>query len=72
MLSPIKLTPNMDFSILSAAINNNFEQIASENRTKVIKDETGVNRVLIGLAPNGKYGVYITKSGVDVVDKLES
>lgn len=62
----------MDMGTLVTAINSTFNQLESENRTKVIRDENGINRILIGLAPNGKYGVYITKPGVDVLKELES
>lgn len=70
-LSRIPITPNMDTDAMAQAINQNFEQLESENRTKVIRDENGQNRILIGMQPNGKYGVYITKPGVDVLEELQ-
>ncbi len=70
-LSPIQLTPGMDNAIMVSAINNNFRQIEAENRTKVIKDETGVNRIIIGRFPDGTYGLAISISGVDVLNALE-
>lgn len=70
MISPIQLTPNMDTAAMANAINLNFQQLESENRTKIIRDETGVNRVLIGRTPNGSYVVAITKPGKDVIEKL--
>lgn len=72
MLSPITLTPNMDSKTLVSSVNNNFKQIQDENRTKVIKDENGINRILIGKNPKGVYGIYITKPGFDVVKELEA
>lgn len=72
MLSLIQLTPNMDSNTLTSTLNNNLQQIESENRTKVIKDEDGVNRVLLGRNPSGKYGLYITKPGIDVMKELEN
>lgn len=71
MLSPIQLTPNMDMTTLTTAINDMFRQIESENRTQVIKDEDGKNRILIGRAPKGNYVVAISKKGVDVLEALE-
>lgn len=71
MLSPIQLTPNMDMATLTAAINDMFRQVESENRTQVIKDEDGKNRILIGRAPKGNYVVAISKKGVDVLEALE-
>lgn len=70
MLSPVKLTPNMEMGTLVNAVNNNFNQLESENRTKIIKDENGVNRILIGKNPKGVYGIYITKPGKDVLVEL--
>lgn len=71
MISPIQLTPNMDMSTLTSALNDMFRQIESENRTQVIKDEDGKNRILIGRAPKGNYVVAISKKGVDVLEALE-
>lgn len=71
MISPIQLTPNMDMSTLTNALNDMFRQIESENRTQVTKDEDGKNRILIGRAPKGNYVVAISKKGVDVLEALE-
>lgn len=71
MISPIQLTPNMDMPTLTNALNDMFRQIESENRTQVIKDEDGKNRILIGRAPKGNYVVAISKKGVDVLEALE-
>lgn len=70
MISPVAFAPGMDMGTLITALNNNFNQIANENRTKIIKDENGVNRILIGKDPNGKYIIAITKSGFDVLTEL--
>jgi len=67
MFSPIQLVPSMDSGTLSSAINNNFKQIESENRTKVIRDEDGIDRVIMGRYPDGKYGIKVSKPGVDVL-----
>ena len=69
--SPIQLTPNMDMNTLTATINDMMRQIESTNRTQVVKDEEGVNRVLIGRAPKGDYVVAITVKGKNVVEELE-
>ena len=71
MISPIQLTPNMDMATMVNAINDVFRQIESENRTQVIKDGDGKNRILIGRAPKGNYVVAISKKGVDVLEALE-
>lgn len=65
-VSPIQLTPNMDLGTLVTAINATFQQIEAENRTKVITDESGVKRIIIGRLPDGTYGIVISKPGIDV------
>ena len=71
MIAPIQLTPNMDIPTLVNAVNNNFRQIEAENRTKVIRDENGVDRIIIGRWPDGTYGLIVSKPGVDVKDLFE-
>lgn len=70
MISPIQLTPNMDMATLVNAINDTFRQVESENRTKVIKDENGQNRMILGRAPNGEYIIAISAKGIDVLDAI--
>lgn len=67
MISPIQLTPNMDMATMTAAINDVFRQIESENRTQVIRDENGINRIILGRLPDGTYGMVISKPTVDVL-----
>ena len=69
--SPIQLTPNMDTATLVNALNDMMRQLESQNRTQVIRDENGVDRVLIGRAPKGNYVVAITVPGKNVVTELE-
>lgn len=71
MISPIQLTPNMDMNVLVTALNDMFRQIEADNRTQIIKDEDGKNRILIGRGPKGNYVVAISKKGVDVLQALE-
>ena len=47
----------MDPSAQAAAVNQNFEQLAAENRTKTIKNEKGVAQLTIGKYEQGKYGI---------------
>ena len=69
--SPIQLTPNMDTATLVSALNDMMRQLEAANRTQIIRDEDGVNRVLIGRDPKGNYVVAVTKKGKDVVRALE-
>jgi hypothetical protein len=70
MFSPIQLTPNMDMATLVNAVNDSFRQVESENRTKIIKDDAGQNRILLGRDPNGKYVLAITIPGKDVLEEI--
>lgn len=72
MISPIQLTPGMTVADIATAVNNTFQQLESENRTKVVRDETGVDRVLLGRAPKGNYVLAITVPGKNVVQELEA
>ena len=53
---------------MATAVNNTLHQIEAENRTKVIKDENGQNRIVIGRMPDGTYGIFISNPGVNVYD----
>lgn len=68
MISPIQLTPNMTPDQMATAINNTLRQIEAENRTKIVKDEDGTNRIIFGRLPNGEYGIVISKKGKDVLE----
>ena len=70
MLNRIELTPGSDNESLVNAINDNFRQIENENRTKIIKDETGKRRIIIGRDPKGKYVIAISKPGFDAIEEL--
>lgn len=72
MFSPIQLTPSTTQDMMISAINENFRQIESENRTKIIKDENGVNRILIGRTQDGRYVMRVSKEGVDVLEAGEN
>lgn len=48
------------------AINQNFRQIEAESRRKVITDEDGFDRIVIGKQEDGSYAVKVSAEGVDV------
>ena len=60
----------MDMATLVNAINDMMRQIESENRTKIIVDENGQKRAILGRAPSGEYLIAISAKGVDVVNAL--
>ena len=61
----------MSAADLATVINNLADQLESQNRTQVIRDETGTDRVLIGRAPKGNYVVAITIPNKNVVQELD-
>lgn len=66
-LSTVRLAPNMDFATLVNALNENFALLENLNRSQVFKDETGVNRIILGRFPDGTWGLIISKEGEDVI-----
>lgn len=57
----------MDPATQAQVINDNFQQLEAEGRTKIIKDENGQARIILGKFPDGTYGLIISKPGVDVL-----
>ena len=57
MFSPIQLIPGMDQGTQASAINNNFRQIESENRSKTILNSNGVPQLTIGMYGDSNYGI---------------
>lgn len=66
-LSTIRLHPTMTYDMLISALNDNFAQLENINRTLIMRDETGTNRIILGRQPDGTYGLVISKPGEDVV-----
>lgn len=56
----------MDKATMVNAISNTFHQIEAENRTKIMRDENGVDRIILGRWPDGTYGLIISKPDIDV------
>lgn len=68
--SYIKLSPQMDMATLVNALNNNFNQIQSQDRRKVITDEDGNDRIVLGKQKDGTYNLIIVAPGIDVDDTI--
>ncbi len=66
--SYIKLSPNMDMATLINALNTNFNIAQSQDRRKVITDEDGNDRIIIGKRDDGTYGIKMSEKGVGVGD----
>lgn len=64
--SRIEATPGMDLAALANVVNENFRQLEAENRTKVVRDETGVDRIVFGKYEDGRYGMKVSAPTKDV------
>lgn len=64
--SYIKLSPQMDMATLINALNTNFNQVQSQDRRKVITDEDGFDRIVIGKQEDGSYNIKVSGDGKDV------
>lgn len=56
----------MDMNTLINALNQNFNQVQSQDRRKVITDENGNDRIIIGKQTDGKYNIRVSQVGKDV------
>lgn len=68
----VKLSPNMDMNTLVNALNTNFNQIQAESRRKVVTDENGIDRIVIGKLESGDYGIEVSDAGHDVNTATDS
>lgn len=64
--------PSTSLTLMAQVIMQNFRQIQAANRTNIITDENGVNRILLGRDPKGNYVLAITKPTYNVVEELEN
>lgn len=71
MTAPLKLTPDMPTNVMVDAINQNFNQVEAESRRKVVTDEDGHQRILIGKKETGDYAVKVSSPGYDVEDATD-
>lgn len=66
MTAPLKLTTSMPQNVMIDAINQNFRQIEGESRRKVVTDEDGKDRIIIGKKEDGGYAIKVSDGGYDV------
>jgi len=66
MTAPLKLTESMPQNVMIDAINQNFRQIESESRRKVVTDENGYDRIIIGRQEDGTYSIKVSAPNVSV------
>lgn len=51
-------------------MNRNSVDYANFNETLIILDTSGYHRILLGVAPDGQIGLFITKSGYDILQQF--
>lgn len=71
-LNLVPVTPMMDSNRMAAVISSNFRQLENLNRVQIFKDETGVNRIILGRLPDGSYGMKVSQEGVDVTEATDA
>lgn len=59
--------PQKQMESMAKQLNDWGRALSNERRTDVYKDNSGVNRILIGVWPDGDTGIIISKAGVDVL-----
>lgn len=52
-------------------VNEWGRALSNEDRTKLYKDNSGKNRIIIGLLPNGDHGMRVSQEGFDVVEAAD-
>lgn len=72
MTAPLKLTTSMPQNVMIDAINQNFRQIEGESRRKVVTDEDGKDRIIIGRKEDGTYAIKVSADGYDVNTATDS
>lgn len=60
--------PTKQVESMVRQVNEWARSISNEDRTKIYRDNSGQNRIILGLLPNGEHGLVISKEGVDVLD----
>ena len=52
-------------------VNEWARTLSNEKRADVYKDNTGINRIIIGVLPDGDSGIVVSKEGIDVLDVFD-
>lgn len=63
--------PQAQIQSVVKQLNQWGRSLSNETRTDVYKDNSGTNRILIGVLPDGDTGIVISKPGTDVLDVFD-
>lgn len=58
--------PQKQMESMAKQLNDWGRALSNEKRTDVYKDNSGTNRILIGVLPDGTTGIVVSVEGVDV------
>ena len=59
--------PKKQIESIVKQLNDWGRAISNERRTEVYKDNSGTNRIIIGVLPDGDTGIVISKENIDVL-----
>lgn len=59
--------PTQQIQSVIKQVNDWGRALSNEQRTDVYKDNSGTNRIIIGVLPDGDTGIVMTREGVDVL-----
>ena len=63
--------PQRQIESVVKQLNQWGRSLSNETRTDVYKDNSGTNRILIGVLPDGDTGIVISKPDVDVTNVFD-
>jgi len=70
MITPIRATPSMSMADFVNAYNDLASQLEAENRTRIMRDEAGTDRIIFGKTPKGEWLIAISAQGINILDAL--
>lgn len=59
--------PEQKIESIVRQVNEWGRTISNEKRTDIYKDNSGTNRIIIGVLPDGNTGMVISKEGINVL-----
>lgn len=63
--------PQKQMESMARQLNEWGRALSNEKRTDVYKDNSGTNRILIGVLPDGETGIVVSKEGIDVLSLFD-
>ena len=70
-IAALKGDPDRQIESIVKQLNEWASIISNETRTDVYKDNSGLNRILIGVLPDGDTGIVMSEEGIDVLSLFD-